>query len=907
GTGIAGGAIGWGVQLDFSRYMTRIGPVDAAARTVAVEPGVVLDDLNAALAPHGLCFPADVATSSRATLGGMIANNSCGSHSVYYGRTVDHVAALTCVLADGRVERWVHYPYSDLPPLPGGHPPQRATALPPPQQFPPRPDFAEADPLLIALDEIRGASRDEVLARYPRVLRRNGGYALDRLCLSQRANPATVVIGSEGTLALVVGATLRLTPLPAHKALLVFHFSSVLDAIRATPTILPHRPAALELVDRLILSAGISQAPPGACDAFLDGCPPAILICELYDDSRDELERRLAALDREAKAQRIGQPARLVRDAAAQLAVWTLRNKGFGLLMSRPGDAHPYEFIEDAAIDPARLGDYIAELDAMLRAEGVSEIGYYAHASVGVLHVRPTLNLKQPADVRKLRRIAERTTELVLRYGGAMTGEHGDGIVRSEWLERMYGPRIVGAFGELKRAFDPENLLNPRKIVDPLPMDQRLRQAARRKSLPLATTFDYGPHRDMAGLAGMCSGVGACRQKLVGAMCPSYMATLDERHSTRARALALRAALHEDSLIVGLDDAALDEVMDLCLLCKACKTECPTGVDMARLKTDWLHLRHQKRGVPRASRFVAAAPRMAAFGSLAPRLANAVQQSAWFRSLIERLFGFDSRIPPPLLADQSFFHWHKDHFPKRRGTRGLVVYFADTWTKYYWPSAGIAAVRLLEAAGYEVLVPRLACCGRPAISKGLLDEAARLAKENIDLLAPFAARGAWIVGSEPSCVSALIDEYPHLVRSDAARFVASRVRTTESLLAETLAADPTALPFRPDAGRRVLLHGHCHQKALWGTSNTLAMLNAATGGRAAEINSGCCGMAGSFGHEAAHYDVSRAVGSQRLFPAVQARGDAEVTVCGFSCREQIAHHADVTPRHALEIAADCLA
>lgn len=922
GTGITGGAIGWGVCLDFSRFMHAIGVVDVAARTVTVEPGVVLDDLNARLAPDGLFFPADVATASRATLGGMIANNSAGSHSVYYGRTVDYVAGLTVVLADGSVVEWEHAPYAEPPPAPDGLQVQtpiglraawearraERTPLHPPER-PSVPPAGAAGPILAAIERVRASFHNDVLERYPRVLRRNGGYALDRLCLSDAPNPATLICGSEGTLGLIVGAKLRLVPMPRCKSLVVLHFADVLEAVRATPRLLAHDPAAVELVDDLILDAGRGQVPAAIRDRFLIGRPRAIQICELYDEDAGRLADRTHRLAHELERDGVGQPVAVVLDPAVQLAVWTLRNKGFGLLMSQPGDAHPLEFIEDAAVDPSRLGDYIAEMDAMLRSEGVTKVGYYAHASVGVIHVRPTLNLRQPADVVRLRRIAECTCDLVHRYGGAMTGEHGDGIIRSEWLERMYGPRIVQAFREIKAAFDPENLLNPRKIVDPLPMDERLRAARRPQSLPVTTHFDYTAHGGLAGLAAMCSGVGQCRQTLVGTMCPSYMATLDEQHTTRARANALRIALTRPELIDGPTDPVMDDVMGLCLSCKACRTECPTGVDMARMKAEWLAMRHRARGVPLRTRVLAAAPRMAELLSPLAPLANAVLRSTPMRALMDALFGIDRRIPPPALARRTFRAWFQAR--GRDGgrptpvdqPRGRVVYFPDTWMNFYWPSVGIAAVRLLEAAGFHVDVPPLVCCGRPLISLGLLDAATQLARINVERLSRHSGSVHAIVVGEPSCLSALLDEYPQLVRTEAARRVASLARPVESLLVEALA---DGAPIGWSTGpRETLLHGHCHQKALYGTADAVALLKSLPG-QAREINSGCCGMAGAFGHLREHYDVARAIGQQRLFPAVSARGAAEIAVCGFSCREQIAAHTDVTPRHLLELAADAL-
>lgn len=936
GTGIAGGAVGCGVQIDFSKYMNRIGPVSDDGRAITVEPGVVLDDLNAAVATRGVFFPPDVATASRATIGGMIGNNSAGSHSVYYGRTVDHVESLTVVLANGSIATLPHHPYSELPPNKDGRSAQRPlfysaassseTSEPtspvvghsfslglhggPPISTDSSPVVSAAPPpvtLLSALERIQHQYRAEVLQRYPRVLRRNGGYALDRLCLSPQINPATLVIGSEGTLALVVEATLRLVPLPRHKALLVLHFESVLDAVAATPRLLAHRPAAVELVDALILRAGLSQSASGAFDAFLNGCPPAILICELYDENPVQLQRRVNELRSDLSAARIGLPAFPVFDLATQNAVWTLRNKGFGLLMSRPGDQHPYEFIEDAAVDPACVADYIADLDAILQSEGVRETGYYAHASVGVIHVRPTLNLGEAADVARLRRIAEKTCDLVLRYGGAMTGEHGDGIVRSEFLERMYGSQIVQAFGEVKRAFDSDNLLNPGKIVDPLPMDQRLRATAAPRSLPVAPRFEYAPHRDIRALAKMCSGVGACRQKRAGTMCPSYQATLDERHTTRARAVALQAALSDDGLLAGLDDPALDEVMDLCLMCKACKSECPTGVDMARLKSEWLHFRGIRHGFGPAARFLADAPRFARWGARFPAIANAIAQAPRMRDWLQHRFGVDRRVAPPRFAETSFLKWWSRNAPTVRGRRGTVVYFADTWTNAYWPAAGHASVKLLAAAGFEVVVPALRCCGRPSISKGMLDQAVRDARWNLDVLSRYVRAGAWIVGSEPSCILTFRDEIPALLNTPEARLVASRTRLVDEFLCQAaveLPSQPARLDCSESARGAVLVHGHCHQKALAGMQHAMTLLACAPRIHATELNTGCCGMAGSFGHEKSHYEVARAVGEQRLFPAIRAEPGAAIAVTGFSCREQIAHHTGVLARHVLEIAAE---
>jgi len=590
-----------------------------------------------------------------------------------------------------------------------------------------------------------------------------------------------------------------------------------------------------------------------------------------------------------------------------------VRKAGTGLLMSRPGDTQPYDFIDDCAVDPARLHDYIVRLHEILAAEEIPRTGYYAHASVGLLHVRPALNLKTRAGVEKLRRIADRVSLLVREFEGAMTGEHGEGLVRSEWIPRLFGPLLVEAFRKVKTAFDPHNLFNPGKIVDPLPMDANLRYGEGFESQQPSTILDFSSYGGMAGLVEMCSGLGECRKRLVGTMCPSYMATGDETHTTRARANALRAALSNRGLLQGLSDPALDAVMDLCLACKACKTECPTGTDMTRLKTEWLHHRNERQGVPRRSRLIAASIEMARWGCHFAPLSNWVMQSRVVRAILEHVYGLDRRVPPPRFARRTFRQW----FARRREEDGAsanvataagreVVYFVDTWTNFYEPQVGRATVRVLEALGYRVRVLPTKCCGRPLISKGLLREARELAEVNVAILGPYAERGIPIVGTEPSCVSVFLDELAQLVRTPAARQIAARAVTIEQFVAAHLREKPDALRFRADMPR-VLYHGHCHQKALLGTADALAVLTACTHGRAQEINSGCCGMAGSFGHEVEHYDVARAIGEQRLFPAIRNRGDAQIAVSGFSCRHHILHHTAVQARHVIEYLADALA
>ncbi len=979
GTGLTGGAVNRGVILDCSRHLNRVLGIDVERRAARVQPGVVLDELNALLKPHGLQFAPDVATGNRATIGGMIANNSCGARSIIYGRTVDHVLGLETVLSDGSACNWGEgiadcgMRIGDC----GG----RTRDLEAVSRRRRAPDFSPSgaangrsrDSFLAhdcseVVKQVVKEYGDEIAARFPKVLRSNGGYGLDRLRIQDgRVNTEALLCGSEGTLCVIVGATLNLVPLPECKGLAVIQFGDLLEALEATPVCLEHKPAAVELIDRPILDA--AKISPGMSKrrSFINGDPAAMLAVEVYEDREDRLAERLAGIVADLKGRRMGYAWAVLLDAPRQADVWAVRKAGLGLAQSKPGDRQPQAFIEDCAVDPSRLRDYIARLRAVLAEEGVYEAGYYAHASVGCLHIRPVLNLKRRDDVDRMVRIADRVSSLTLEFGGTMTGEHGDGIVRSSWLAKMYGPRIVAAFGKIKQAFDPGNILNPGKIVSPLAMTENLRYGgapvAAAPRLPFTsqsdlkggrrekgtgddpcstsptggrryekgaggelrarltetgsvdhsavgvegTFLDFSAYGGMLGLAEMCSGVGECRQRLAGTMCPSYRATGEEKDSTRGRANALRIAMTGGGLLKGLDDAAIAEVMDLCLSCKACKTECPTGVDMARLKAEWLARRQQVEGVPRRSKLIADLPELAVWGSRFAPLSNWLMRSRPVRTLMEWVYGLDRRVPPPAFARTTFRDWFIGRSQRHSANNGerSVVYFVDTWTNYYTPQVGVAAVKVLEALGYRVVVPPTKCCGRPAISKGLLWKAKRLAEANIAVLGPYAGQGVPIVGTEPSCLLTLVDEYPELVRSGPARSVAKAAMTIEAFIGAALEERPNVLRFK-EAAAGVLYHGHCHQKALVGTSAAMAVLRAFTGGRATEIDSGCCGMAGSFGHEAEHYEIARAIGEEKLFPAVRGRGEAGVAVSGFSCRQHIEHHTDAAARHVVEYLADAL-
>ena len=864
GTSQAGQAIGPGLQLDFSRHMNRLLDLDVEARTVRVEPGMVLDELNARLKPHGLQLPLDLSTSSRATIGGMIANNSAGTRSIVYGKTIDYVEELEVVLADGSLVTMQALDEDAL----------RETSA--------RDDLEGACYRLV--QALGTEHQDEIRRRYPKILRRVGGYNLDDFVPNDEPlNLCRIMVGSEGTLGLTVAAKLRLVPLPEHRLVCCVQFADVLEAMQATPIILRHDPSAVELVDRFILDSTQGRVEFEPLRAFIHGNPGAVLIVEFFDKDPARIDRLAADLEQHA----LGHYIYRAIEPADQGKIWELRKAALGLTMSQMGDAKSISFVEDTAVAPEHLHDYIARFQQILARHEIPS-GFYAHASVGLLHIRPVVDMKTADGVEKFSRIAHEVSDLVLEYGGALSGEHGDGLVRAPFQEKMFGPVLYTAFCRLKDGFDPEGIFNPGKIVRAPPLTANLRFGTDYKTDEPATAFDFSDFGSMAQAAEQCSGVGACRKMLTGAMCPSYMATRDESASTRGRASALRQALSGQFGPEGLDDDELLPILDLCLECKACKRECPTGVDMARLKSEFLHQRHKRHGAPLSAKLLARIDRAAAFGQRLAPLSNWIAGSSAARLFNERVLGLDRRRPLPAFAKRTFLEdWHQTSTP------GDVALFADTFSNYFEPDHLDAAARLAQRLGAQVELAPQVCCGRPLISKGLLDEATRHAEATTHALYPLAQRGVPILFSEPSCYSAVCDDHPQLLRGTAqkqARKVADACRLFDTWAATAIAAADLSLRAGP---AQILVHGHCHQKALEGTAATTALLAAVPGSKVVALDSGCCGMAGLFGYE--HYELSQAIGERRLLPAVREAGsDTAIIATGFSCRQQVAHFTGVS-------------
>lgn len=879
GTSQAGQAIGAGVVLDASKYLNRILHVDPDARTARVQPGVVLDELNAALKPHNLRFAPDVSSASRATIGGMLANNSSGARSVIYGKTIDHVLELQVVLADGAVERLRPLSTAELDAA------RRGDGV-----------AARAYRTIPALAQAHAAEIDR---RFPKVLRRVGGYNLDAFVDPARpVDLSRIMVGSEGTLGFVVEATVGLVPLPPAKALLTAEFDRLLDALAATPLALGHAPAAVEVMDDFILSHTRGNAALDAMRRTIVEREGSTLLCiELYGERADELPPRLEALARALAGSGLPCRTRAITDPAAQARVWSLREAALGLSMAMKGDGKAVSFVEDTAVAPERLRDYIERFSGIIQRHGTTA-GIYAHASVGCLHVRPVVDLKTAEGIARFEAIATEVADLVLEYGGALSGEHGDGLVRGAFNEKMFGPELYQAFRAVKQVFDPQGLFNPGRIVDTPPITSHLRFGAAYVTPDPVTFFDYSSFGGFGRAVEMCSGVGACRKTLAGTMCPSFMATRDEAHSTRGRANVLRQAMSGRLADMGLDDEGVHEVLDLCLECRACRSECPVGVDVARYKSEFLAGYYERHGVPLEARALGRIHELAPWGSRFAPLANALAGSALGRWVNEALLGVDRRRQPPRWARRTL----RDRLGRAsaRVREPRAVLFADTFTSHVEPGIGVAAFELLDRAGVGAALAPHVCCGRPLISKGLLDDARDLAARNVAALYPRASRGEAIVFLEPSCLSAVREDAPDLLRGSLrqkAQVVARHAVLFEEHLEREAAAGRARLALRAGPSS-VLLHVHCHQRSMGLGASAAALLSRIPGATVTDLDAGCCGMAGSFGYARGHYEVSRDIGERKLLPAARSMpAGAVLAAAGTSCRHQVAHFAGVDAVH----------
>ena len=882
GTSLSGQTVNHAIVLDFSRHLNRLLEVNAEERWARVEPGIVLSGLNRQVAGRRLHFAPDPSTANRATVGGGIGNNSCGTHSVLFGKTLDQVIELDTVLSDGTRAR--------LGPLSHNQLESRLSA-----------------PGLLGrvyreTSRLAESNRAEIEARYPRIMRRVSGYNLDEFLDPDPFNLAHMVVGSEGTLCTITEAKVKLEPLPDATAVAALHFEDIFQACDATPAIMEHGPAAVEFIDDMIIrqtraSLGLKQYVQ-----FLQGDPGGLVLVEFFGEDESEVRSKLENFKADMERRRLGYACVNLLAKEDQAKAWAVRKAGLGLLMGVRGDAKPVPFVEDAAVDPNRLGEFGRRFDEIVHAHSTTA-SYYGHASVGCLHIRPLVNLKNDPGIQKMESIAEAVADLVLEFGGSLSGEHGDGIVRGVWTEKMFGRKIYDSFVELKDAFDPKRIMNPGKIVECPPMSENLRFGAEYRAQALNTRMDFSAFEGYAGAVEMCNGMGECR-KSAGVMCPSFQATREEEHSTRGRANLLRSALSGALPHETMISERLHEALDLCLECKGCKAECPSNVDMAKLKYEFLERYNAANGTPFRSRLFSEINLVNRLGSAFAPVSNWLIGLPGARALNHRFLGIhkDRALPP--FASPGLRHWFKSHRRLGSGSRGEVILFNDTFMTYNYPSVGIAAVELLELAGYRVRLADVRCCGRPMISKGLLRRAKGNARYNVDRLFDAASRGVPIVGCEPSCLLTFRDEYQDLLQDDKSKVVAENSFLIDQFLAKLADEGALDLAFSGQP-RNVLFHGHCHQKALVGVEAAKTALSLAPGHQVEVVDAGCCGMAGAFGYEKEHYELSMQIGGMKLFPAIAAKGQGwEVAVMGVSCRQQVEHGTGRRARHLVEVLRD---
>ena len=905
GSSMAGQTLGPGLILDCSKYLNRIHQVNKEERTATVGPGVILDALNRRLKPEGLMFGPDPASAERATIGGMVGNNATGAHSIRYGLVVDHVVNTEVVLSDGSIAQFEAL--SDV----SFYQHQKAQGL--------------EGAIYSRMAQLRERYRADVRDNWPDTWRRASGYSLNYLTGYTPGQPpvwyqevqvypptaglnlAPLMVGSEGTLAILRKVTLNLVDEPRAKALAILSFESVAEAADEAPLILETKPDAIELIPRSIFQRARAIPAYSRKMGFLKDAPAAVLVVEYTGENHAQAIGKAQTLH----------GAVIVEDPVAQADLWAVRKVGLGLLMSIPGDTKPITFIEDVAVPVEQLGDFVRKVNEVLaRQDTYGE--WYAHASAGCLHLRPMINLKTAEGVAQMSAIADAVVDVTLKMRGSISGEHGDGLSHTEFNERLFGPDLMHAFREIKAAFDPNGLLNPGKVV---PAEDGFGGTG-----SLTSNLRYGPeyvasepdtlmaHRREGGFSAAveaCTGVGVCRQEQ-GLMCPSYQATRDEMHSTRGRANALRAALSGLLPEGALTQKQMYQVLDLCLECKGCKAECPTAVDMARIKAEFLYLYQKQHGIPLRSRLFANINRAAALAQPLAGVLKAVSGAHALRWLQQLTLGISRHRVTPTFSKETFISWINKSGSVDHNDRQRVILFVDTYTQYMQPEIGKDAISVLEYLGYHVeIVNGQVCCGRPMISKGRLEDARRHAASNIEVLGREAEKGVPILGLEPSCLLTMRDEYLEFFPENSrAKALAANSFLLEEFLTQSDQGGKRPIDdWKVEVmGQSASFHNHCYSKALVGSESLQSILDTAGVQAAVEIPSGCCGMAGSFGYEAEHYDLSTQIAEEVLLPAVREAdaGGRTVLASGYSCRTQIRDGAGITALHPVQYLASIL-
>ncbi len=887
GTSLAGQVVGGGIVVDISKYFTNILEINTEEEWVRVQPGIVRDELNRALAKHGYFFAPETSTANRAMIGGMIGNNSCGSNSVVFGSTRDHLIEVETVLSDGSMAH-----FGEVEKLEGSN------------------EFESG--LYSTVEEIlkKGENVARIKKEFPKanIPRRNTGYALDLLAEMKPFNQdgkafnfSSLIAGSEGTLAFVTAAKLKLTKLPPqHKRLVCIHCNSIDESLRANLVALQFAPHACELMDHYIFEATKRNRAQRENRFFIEGDPKAILVVELIRDSEDAVDIAVLNLLADLGQKGLGYAFPVVKGDDMK-KVWELRKAGLGLLSNVPGDEKPVPVIEDTAVDVEELPEYIAEFNEILKKHNLYSV-HYAHAGSGELHLRPIINLKTEEGIKLFRTIAEEIADLVKKYKGSLSGEHGDGRLRGEFIPQMIGKENYELLKEIKNAWDPNNIFNPGKIVDTAPMDSSLRYEKGQETKEFETIFDFSQNQGILRSAELCNGSGDCRKSELtgGTMCPSYMATRDEKDTTRARANILREFLTHSDKTNPFEHEEIKEVMDLCLSCKGCKSECPSNVDMAKLKAEWQHQSHKNKGVPWRTKMIANYSKSIERFESAPFLYNLT------RNMSKPLLGFASERSIPKMASRSLRSWFKKKFHSlQREPKKQVYFFFDEFTNHLDVEIGKKAIMLLDRLGYQVLETAHSASGRAYLSKGLLEEAKTLAQENTLAFKGSLNEDTCLVGVEPSALLTFRDEYPDLLRGEekeTAQSIAQFVFTLDEFLAKEIDNGTLNPSDFPRDAKKILIHGHCHQKALASMTPLKKVLSTPENFEVEMIPSGCCGMAGSFGYEKEHFEASQKIGELVLFPKVrEAEKDTIIVANGTSCRHQILDGTGKKALHFVEV------
>ncbi len=872
-TGITGGCLGKGMIIDTSKYLTTISNIDLEHELVTCQPGVVQDTLNATLAPYGYRLGPDTSTGNRATIGGMVSNNAAGAHSLLFGTMREHIVSIELILSCGEVLRFNDMNEEEV---------KNKCLL----------NNIEGR-IYSEICRIGDEYRQDIDHCFPKMPRRVSGYNLDVLNMPGLLNVGRLIAGSEGSLGIITEVTLKMSRILRSTGLCIVHFNNLSQGLHAISTMLAHNPIALEMIDDKIISMGRLAPSTKNKLGWLSGAPQAVIVAEFEAASLAEAQQKTAAFSKDMQSQGIGYAWIELYDPTFMSHVWEVRKSGLGLLLSKRSYSRAIAFLEDISVPPQQLAGFMQKFCSYLKSKG-KEAGIYGHVGSGCMHIRPYIDLRQPEELHLMKQMMLDTANLLLEHGGALSGEHGDGLIRSWLNEKMFGPRTYQAFTALKKAFDPENLMNPGKIVYGPPLLQDLRLDASIKQTTIETFLDFSHEGGITLAADLCNGNGQCRKK-EKIMCPSFQVTGDEFHTTRARAQALRAVFNGRLPISDYTSHGMYDVLDLCLECKGCKTECPSQVDMAKMKAEFLYHYQKRHGIPLRNQIFANISRINALAYPFATLVNFFSTSRiakWMANLI----GITKERPLPSLAQERFSAWLKKVDQKKKNKK--VVLLNDTFNEFHQPQIGKAAIAILQALGYEVIIPPYHCCGRPALSKGLLNLAKSQAANLSAVLQPYAEAGVPIVGLEPSCLLTIKDDFKGLLGKQAEALESACI-TFDEFMALHVVDGKFPIDFPPEQ-KQLKLHGHCHQKAIVGMHPTLNLLKAIPSFKVTEIASGCCGMAGSFGYEKEHYAISMKIGELHLFPAIrESPKDSLIVANGFSCRCQIEHG---TPRKAYHLA-----